>query len=305
MSKKLTSYLSEIPLYKFGRGARKVVITAGIHGDESSSIYLAFKIAELAKTNPPQDFEIVIFPVLNFPGFSNKEREWYGKIDLNRYGENFFKKEEFIGSYFKKLTNELESTFLHIDLHNFTKAINGVIIYLMESNPKNSTLNIKEFLASLDFGFVERFLFKDEPHAPKTLDYQITKKGVQNIIFEFSPFPFITKQEMDKYARRIYSSLEVLFKKRKRDYLDNQVNLYAPIEKRYAQSFGIFFIKEGINPTRFLKAQAIVGNFLEISTGKIKKIKTAKEGYLQHIHTTGQVAVGEEIYVIAKKVEQK
>lgn len=73
----------------FGKSSKNcIVFLGGVHGDESPSVYLMFKLAHYIKDNPElfQDTCIVIAPLLNPDGFlSNDQTRTNGNgVDINR-----------------------------------------------------------------------------------------------------------------------------------------------------------------------------------------------------------------------------
>ncbi len=73
----------------FGRGSRDVTIfLGGVHGDESPSVYIMFKLAEFLKENPGlyTDKTIVIAPIVNPDGFFRKPQARTNArgVDINR-----------------------------------------------------------------------------------------------------------------------------------------------------------------------------------------------------------------------------
>ena len=65
---------------------RRVLISAGIHGDEPASVETICKFLETEKYSAYLDkWEITILPCINPYGFENNTRENYSKKDLNRY----------------------------------------------------------------------------------------------------------------------------------------------------------------------------------------------------------------------------
>ena len=65
---------------------RRVLISAGIHGDEPASVETICRFLETEKYGAYLDkWEITILPCINPYGFENYTRENYSKKDLNRY----------------------------------------------------------------------------------------------------------------------------------------------------------------------------------------------------------------------------
>ena len=73
----------------FGQGANDITIfLGGVHGDESPSVYMMFKLAEFLKANPElyRNKTIVIAPIVNPDGFFKKPqlRTNARGVDINR-----------------------------------------------------------------------------------------------------------------------------------------------------------------------------------------------------------------------------
>ena len=73
----------------FGEGFRNTtVILGGVHGDESPSVYVVFKLAQFLKANPDlyKDKAIIVAPLVNPDGFFSKPRKRTNArgVDINR-----------------------------------------------------------------------------------------------------------------------------------------------------------------------------------------------------------------------------
>ena len=73
-----------------GKSLRRVLISAGIHGDEPASVETICKFLETEKYRAYlEKWEITILPCVNPYGFENNTRENYSKKDLNRSFKEF------------------------------------------------------------------------------------------------------------------------------------------------------------------------------------------------------------------------
>jgi protein MpaA len=74
-----------IPMTAFGQGDRPVLIMGGIHGDETSSVYVAQQLlAELRQHAAPAGVPVAIIPLANPDGYAAKKRQNSRGVDLNR-----------------------------------------------------------------------------------------------------------------------------------------------------------------------------------------------------------------------------
>lgn len=288
---------SILPLYKIGKPGKKVVITAGIHGDEISGIYVAKKLIELADKKPINNVQLCIIPVVNWQGFIEKRREWQSNIDLNREGANIFDSTTTLGKIFKPISDELSKIDLYLDLHNFTKASNSNIIYVLEGNDAKAINLINRLISILDFGFPSNFNLKDEPHLVKTIAYQAITKKIPSLVFEFSPLASVKPSELDLISEKIYHGLQTIFSDTSAP--KNKVQYYSACLKKYSDKTGIF--QAIATPGHFVPKGALLGNFIDIEAKDKIKLVSDQDSYLQHIHTDGIVSYGDELYVLAQK----
>jgi hypothetical protein len=73
--------------YKFGSGARKIIFTGGVHGNEKSSAYILRSLIDYLEANIgllPANHTIVIIPVVNPDGYAVNQRTNAHNVDLNR-----------------------------------------------------------------------------------------------------------------------------------------------------------------------------------------------------------------------------
>ena len=75
-----------IEVYKFGNGKNILILTSGIHGNESSVkiIKSIIELFEQNKINIPLDKSVWILPVLNPDGLSKSKKLNENNVDLNR-----------------------------------------------------------------------------------------------------------------------------------------------------------------------------------------------------------------------------
>jgi hypothetical protein len=82
------SYLKEKILgYTFGHGARKILVLGGIHGDETSAIYLSWALQHyysVQKSRIPANITLYIIPVFDLDGYYLHTRLNARGVDLNR-----------------------------------------------------------------------------------------------------------------------------------------------------------------------------------------------------------------------------
>ncbi len=75
----------KLRLYTFGSGTPRILITAGIHGDEVTGVYSAFKLVEYLEKQESINGTIQIIPVVNILGFQARIRHNpLDHVDLNR-----------------------------------------------------------------------------------------------------------------------------------------------------------------------------------------------------------------------------
>ena len=84
MKKSIKIDSCKVELYEFGSGKPEVFIVAGIHGDEATGVYTAFRLVEFLQ-NKDLKGKVKIVPVANPPAFRRKTRTTpIDSKDLNR-----------------------------------------------------------------------------------------------------------------------------------------------------------------------------------------------------------------------------
>ncbi len=75
----------EIKFHVFGEGSPKVFFSGGIHGGETTGIYVADRIVEFLEQNEVLKGSVKVLPIANVAGFRMLERASpYDRMDLNR-----------------------------------------------------------------------------------------------------------------------------------------------------------------------------------------------------------------------------
>jgi len=132
--------------YVFGRGSPKILITAGLHGDEVTSVYAAFKLVEYLKFVGNLNGSVVVVPVVNVLGFQARMRvNPIDMVDLNRVfpdgsGSSITK------GVVKKVWELASSSDYVIDLHCAGLYSYQYVLALYRTFPK-----VKEFTDKLDW----------------------------------------------------------------------------------------------------------------------------------------------------------
>ncbi len=107
---------------KVGNGRKKVLVTAGIHGDEKAAPEAAVRFIEDKRTPPfMKDFSLTILPLMNPVGFSKDIRK-NGPIDMNRHFgcKKFHKENSMIENYMNgKKFDMMLSLHEDIDMESF------------------------------------------------------------------------------------------------------------------------------------------------------------------------------------------
>ncbi len=75
----------KLRIYRYGSGSPSILITAGIHGDELTGVYAAYKLIEHLNNTEKMDGTVKIVPVVNILGFLARIRHNpIDHVDLNR-----------------------------------------------------------------------------------------------------------------------------------------------------------------------------------------------------------------------------
>lgn len=73
-----------IPGFQFGNSTKKVLLLAGVHGDEVEGVALAYQLVEEFSKDFNYDLELHIVPSFNMDGVLLSQRKNWNGVDLNR-----------------------------------------------------------------------------------------------------------------------------------------------------------------------------------------------------------------------------
>ncbi len=108
----------EIPVITFssGRPGPRIIISAGVHGDELNGIFVIHKLISFLSKQEISG-SICCVPCVNIPSIRNNQREFFDGVDLNRVfpGKKEGKPaEQYAHALFEKI---IKGADIHLDLH--------------------------------------------------------------------------------------------------------------------------------------------------------------------------------------------
>ncbi|MFH1589212.1 MAG: M14 family metallocarboxypeptidase [archaeon] len=116
----------------FNNGAKKVLLSAGVHGDEPAGIYAILDFLNGPILDYAQQYNFLIFPCLNPWGFEHNTRRNMNGVDINR---SFVKDNSTIAPLLKKYVSKEQEYLFAMTLHEDNTDI-AVVDFSKECNPK-------------------------------------------------------------------------------------------------------------------------------------------------------------------------
>jgi len=273
--------------YVIGSGEPKVVITAGLHGDEVTSIYAAFKVIrelESQKINGT----VVIFPIANPLGFYARRRESpIDGVDINRVfpegsGHKITRK------IVENIWEEVKNADYALDLHCAGLQAFQYILALYEEFDY-----VKSFVANIPWEIVV-----ESTGLRGQLFVEASHNGIPAAIVETVGGASYFSEEWAKNLKDtvigLLSNLEILdFNKKK----VNQIFL-SRIERIKSPKEGFFVHKA--HPGDTIREGDVIGYIDTTTNGELIEIKSPIDGVVISLNSYRYVSEGDSIAGVAK-----
>lgn len=283
----------KIPYYTFGKKP-KVLLMAGMHGNEKSAILILDKL--LKKVKKMQQMNVTIVPIVNKPAYEKNSRvNLNDREDLNRIFPitKTSSQTHKIGEALQDLSEKYE---IVIDLHDFVKRKAMVCGVDLNSRNKKIRQNLYKIFSSIGVDAVCKIDKKHEPEKEGSLaQYLLHKKNKIALGIELPDRKALTKKQINNMLRGLLNVVK-LYSGQKNHKITRKKVLPLFIRQNItAKKSGSFLPKKEVGD--HVKTGDIVG-ILDTSNDIVSNY----DGTLVSISYPGKVKMGEKIVTIGKKV---
>lgn len=287
-----------IPLIKIGSGKPKVLFLVGIHGNETSGLFVIQKFLEKLKLKTG---ELDIITATNPLAQSLKQRET--PVDLKDLNRTFpgNKDKDFTSRLAAKIFAEAKKCDFVIDLHTFEDPSPIVAIFMNHGDKKIKKESLK-FIKALQPDIIWRLSTqtKEEERLSGALGPKLAEGGVSNFAVEIPECSRITEEELDRVTvglLNVFSLLGMV------DVGSNLTQNKIPIFERrqvHADVSGLFIPQKTL--LKKVKKGEVVAEIISIKNFTKTKIKSPFAGPLIVLKDKDLVNTGDTLFTIGKKV---
>ena len=284
----------ELPVITAGKGSKKVLIICGLHGNETSGLFI---VKELLKTVTNLPCQLTVLPVANpIAQIVNNREDPTDNVDLNRIFPGSHNNEgisERIARTIFKFAKEFD---LVIDLHTFSDPCQ--LIGIQTATRGSSVEKSKQALALFEPQIIWQIdtEITNEAHFSGALGIVLSSQGVANFAVETPPLELLTKDFLNKSVlglNNVLKNIENIF--------NEQVNLpnRIPIMKRtkvIAENSGLFTHAIPLGET--VKENQKIGVLTNITNFTEQNIKSPLGGSLIICKQNALVKTGDALFSI-------
>ena len=294
---KIGSLEINIPIIKIGSGKPKLSIIAGIHGNETTGLFVIRKLLKKIK-NIKGTIEII--PSANpFAQATRTRVSVIDNFDLNRIfsGQNQRSISEHIANNILKI---VKNSNLVIDLHSFDMEtpLMGILIKTDEKiSEKNK--KILEFFSPKQIWVLDTK--GEEKKFEGSLGFQLNKIGITNIAIEMNQEENFSEEEIEHSVEgilRIMKKMKMINLEIKKE--KQEIKFFKRREELSEES-GIFTPSKNTNQK--VKKGEIIGVITTIPEFREKKIKSHFSGKIMQISRKKMIMPGEKIAAIGMEVK--
>ncbi|XOU94177.1 MAG: succinylglutamate desuccinylase/aspartoacylase family protein [Candidatus Kerfeldbacteria bacterium] len=283
-----------IERWEIGQGKVKILITAGIHGDEHSQQLVIKQL--LKKVNDRLPLTLVILPRLNPLGLKkNCEENPTDKLNMNRIFPGSPNSKYISKRIADLVMQEAKKCNAIIDLHNFSDPALPQTIFINTGNKKIKRESLK--LCKL---FNLPIIWKINPKSKsisnihKTLIFNTINIGIPSVGAELPPLDHLLSSQVSESVQGINNIIKHLLKQKIKNKNKGRVFLRQNIRAKSKGSF-----KQLVSLGISIKKNQTIGI---IKTKKeILKINSPVSGQIVRIKLSGPVKKNELLINIAKK----
>jgi len=278
-----------IPRLEIGQGKPKILITAGIHGDEHSQQLVIKKLLKKLKDKLP--ITTVILPKLNPLGLKkNCEKNPIDNLNINRVFPGSPNSKYSSKRIASMILQEAKRSSIIIDLHNFSDPALPQTIFLNRGSQKLKQKNLK-LCKLIDIPLVWKINPADKSilDVSKTQIFHTIKMGIPSVVIELPPINKLTQKQINQTVNGIINLINNLINKKINIKNKNLIFIRRDIK---AMHEGIFKTKIKLGET--IKKNSFLG---EINN---KKIVSPVAGYVIRLKENGRVNKKELLISIAK-----
>lgn len=288
-----------VPVVRYGSGSPRLGVLAGVHGNETSGLYIIDELLRRLRGVSLRG-ELTVIPVANPIGIALSKRIVPGELqDLNRIfpgrGDGTFP--EVLAHRLFEVVRDVD--FL-VDLHTF-RQINPLLAVFF--NLGSASQRQRSLALIQAFGPDVVWEVRDD-HPPDTIYLNalgpvLAKQGVPNTVIELSVVRSWQDQQIPVAARGICNIMSSM------GMIDADVEPRFPphfaTTPYFARGSGLF--RPGAALMSELRAGDLVGELTSLPLFQSAPVRADGDGVLLQIHPRGVVGTGSNLYILGTRLE--
>lgn len=275
---------------------KKVCITAMLHGNETTSLFVLHELISLLNAIDIQKGEVIIIPVANPLGLA------FGTRQEPLDGENLNR--EFPGSSTKSLGkrithalwNELQTADFIIDLHTFTSRqckFTGVMVKTGTEIDK-ITAQVLQTIHPECVWLIDMARDEDKRFYG-ALDVYASEKNIPAITLEMERMINVTSTDISRYVSGIFCALQkldVINLSCQKNILQKDIPVFEG-HYVYCDTAGIFYPKASL--LQNVNTNSLLGTYVDVNTFEQKECYAPMEGTLLTLRSKDFVRTGSKL----------
>lgn len=294
-----------LPTITFGQGPKMVGLVLGVHGVETTGLFLLQKLVE--KESELKN-EVRVISSANPSGLLLASR--LGELDLpvNIKDPN----RSFPGKINGSVQERVSAAVLEIisdcdfvlDIHNFSNLGQTFPILSLEGidNSQGASVETLNFLKSLgmDFAFLIDTKQAERREFSGTLNEALNKEGIPNLSLELPPIEFLAESDLEILAGKVIRAINNIGKR-----ANHEVKLPKLINTEIVRSERVGIFTPALKPPKEVKKGEVLGTIFDPFNLETIKIKSPRDGLLVVLKRKDFVRVGEFLFEIVREVKPK
>lgn len=287
----LGSSVIEIPYWVSDKTQpARIVITAGMDGDEYAGIEAAWKLIEWYKKNPPV-VPIAIVPIVNLPGF-------FALCSQNpqdqKYPKSVFPGKQ-RGSPTDQLIHWLDAAFistaqLWLDLHG--GALTESLLPFVWSG-RSGVKTVDERIHTIVSSYAEPVVYEVKPSLVQI--GQLARRGTAYILFESGEGGKRSSIDSHRHMQWVRQAIELFTQKKQKQ----SKQVYEQVRAIVAQRSGLW--RMAISQEKVIQKNALLGVLSSVSGDYVQRIIARESGWLLWYKNGMSVHKGDTLVAFATK----
>ena len=295
----LDGLLVQLPIIRMGLGKPRLVLIAGLHGDEETSLVVLWTMYQYLLQNQVRRGEVVFLPVGNPPALAARRRVSHlDNQDLNRI---------FPALENQTVTERIAQTLLDflapadfaVDIHDLASLNSPSVGLIMATSDSEILLQSWRGLAAFapEAAWEITYYYRNDlrsklPLCAALSSAQVLSRRVPNFALEVPHHTKLCKEEMQNLVIGLHNLISHLGFGLSPLPLPHQTTVYRH-SKVVADDYGLFVPLQV--PITSLRVGETVGSLVRLSTLESRPILMPQDGLLIQVGTAGMVAPGQPL----------